>query len=167
MLYIYILITVEYKDNLDCYSVLFLFFRSPSSWKVPYIIQFPSDHLDPTLVGFLNPYLSIFPIRHPLWLSVSCGDQGSTVQESSPHKCGQKSSCSAFNMVVAAFPYIFFGFPFFSYVHEARPYRWSFLKGHPNCWSTYLSCLRHIQGGVPPRTTFHSFLTHETLKWNP
>ena len=45
-------------------------------------------------------------------------------------------------------------------------YHWRFLEGHSNCWSTYLSCIHHIRGGVPPRTTFHSFLTHETLNWN-
>ena len=27
----------------------------------------------------------------------------------------------------------FLGFPSFSYVHEARPYHWSFLEGHFNC----------------------------------
>ena len=37
--------------------------------------------------------------------------QGSTVQRSSPHKCDQKSSCCAFNAMVAAFPYILLGFP--------------------------------------------------------
>ena len=51
--------------------------------------------------------MSVCPIRHPLWLSMSCGSQGNTIQGFSPHKCGQKSSCSAFNAVVATFPYIF------------------------------------------------------------
>ena len=36
--------------------------------------------------------------------SLSCGSQGSTIQRPSPHKCGQKSSYSAFNRVVVAFP---------------------------------------------------------------
>ena len=84
-------------------------FLIPSPWKVSYIIQLPLDYLDPTLVDHLNPYLSVCPIRHPFWLSVSYGNQGSTVQGSSPHKCGQKSSCSAFNAMVAAFPQIFLG----------------------------------------------------------
>ena len=44
------------------------------------------------------------PLLDPFWPSVSCGSQGNTVQKSSPHKCGQKSSYSAFNAVVAAFP---------------------------------------------------------------
>ena len=122
------------------------------------------DHLDLTLVDDLSPYLSTYPIRHPLWLSMSCGNQSSTVQRFSPHKCGQKSSRSAFN-ASSSFSLDIFGFPSFSYVHEARPYYWSFLEGHSNCWNTCLSCIHHIWGGVPPRTTFHSFLTHETLNW--
>ena len=36
---------------------------------------------------------------------MSCGSQDSTIQRSSPHKCGQKSSCNAFNVVVAAFSF--------------------------------------------------------------
>ena len=87
-------------------SILSLFFSSPS-WKVSCIIQLPLDHLDHALVDHLSPYLSVCPIRHPLWLFVSCGSQGSTVRGSSPHKCGQKSSCSAFNAVVENFFQIF------------------------------------------------------------
>ena len=68
------------------------------------------DHLHLTFVDYLSPQLSTRPIRHLLWLSVSCGTQGSTVQKSFPHKCGQKNSCSAFNAVVVAFPWIFLGF---------------------------------------------------------
>ena len=60
-----------------------------------------------------------------------------------------------------------FGFPSFLYVHEACSYHCSFLEGHSNYWNTYLSCIRHIRGGIPPRTTFHSFLTHEILNWDP
>ena len=62
------------------------------------------DHLDPTLVDHLSPYLSAHPIRYPFQPFVSRGSQGSIVQWSSPHKCGQKSSCNAFNAVVADFP---------------------------------------------------------------
>ena len=64
----------------------------------------PLNHLDPTLVDHLSPYLSTCPIKHFLWLSVSCDSQDSTIQGSSLHKCGQKSSCNAFNAVVATFP---------------------------------------------------------------
>ena len=38
---------------------------------------------------------------------MSCGSQGSTVQGSSPYKCGKKSSCSAFNAVAVALSQIF------------------------------------------------------------
>ena len=60
-----------------------------------------------TLVDHLSSHLSVCPIRHSLWLSVSCGSKDNNVQGSSPHKCGQKSSCSAFNVVVAALSQIF------------------------------------------------------------
>ena len=80
------------------------------SWRVFHIIYLPLDHLHPTLVDHLSPHLSTCPIRHPLQFSVSCGRQGNTVQRSSPHKCGQKSSCNAFNAMVAAFSQIFLGF---------------------------------------------------------
>ena len=93
-------------------AIVFSFsFSIPSSWRVSYIIQFLLDHLDPTLVDHLSSYLSTYPIRHPFWLSVSCGSQGSIVYGPSPHKYGQKSSCSPFNAVVAAFPQIFLGSP--------------------------------------------------------
>ena len=82
----------------------------PLSGRSSHIIQLPLDHLHPTLVDHLHPHLSTCPIRHLLQLSVSRGSQGNTVQRSSPHKCSQKSSCSAFNAVVAAFPQIFLGF---------------------------------------------------------
>ena len=92
---------------LQCSFSLFLMFYS---WRVSHIIQLPLDHLDPTLVDYLSPYLRTCPIKHLLWLSVSCGSQGNTIQRSSPHKCGQKSSCSALNAMVAGFPQIFLGY---------------------------------------------------------
>ena len=85
-------------------TMFFLYFPDPFLMKGLSHYIAPLNHLDPTLVDHPNPYLSTCPIRHPLWFSVSCSSQCSTVQRSSPHKCGQKSSCSAFNAVVAAFP---------------------------------------------------------------
>ena len=79
-------------------------FPIPHSRRVLHIIYSPLDHSHPTSVDYLSLYLSTCPIRHPFWFSVSCGSQCSTIQRSSPHKCDQKSSCSAFNAVVAAFP---------------------------------------------------------------
>ena len=67
----------------------------------------------------------------PLWPSVSCGCQDSTVQESFPHKCGQESSCSAFNAMVAALS-------------------WIFLSSHPSC-----RFMRHISiAGASCRVPF-------------
>ena len=103
----YKLITIGYKDSFDCYSTFSLFFPIPSYRGSLTLYIPPLDHLDSTLVNHLSFHLSVCPIRDPLWLSVSCDSQCSTVQGSSQHKCGQESSCSAFNAVVAAFPKIF------------------------------------------------------------
>ena len=103
-------IEIEYHYRLQCYSVPSRFFLILSLWQVSHIIQLFLDHLDLTLVDHLSYYLSTCPIRYILQLSVSCSGQGSTVQSSSPHKCGQKSSCNAFNAVVATFSQIFLVF---------------------------------------------------------
>ena len=52
--------------------------------------------------------MSTCPINHLLWLSVNSGGWNYTVQKSSPHKCGRKSCCNAFNAVVAAFVFRYF-----------------------------------------------------------
>ena len=101
---LYKLITARYKDNLNCYNVLSLLFRSPLHGGSFTLYIPPLDHLHPTLVDHPSPYLSTYLIRHLLWFFVSCDNQGSTVQRYSSHKCGLKSSCSAFNVVVTAFP---------------------------------------------------------------
>ena len=113
----------------------------------------PLDHLHTPPVDHPNPYLSTCPIRHLFWFPVSCGTQGSVVQRSFPHKCGQKSSCSVFNAVVVAFPQIFLDF---------LPSR-MFERHVPIIgvsWRIILTdgvhivnCIHHIRGGVPPRTT--------------
>ena len=100
-------IRIEYHYKLQCYNVPTGVFLIPSSWQVSHIIQLFLDHLDPALADHLSYYLSTCPIRYLLLLSVSCGNQDSTVQKSSPHKCGQKSNCKTFNAVVAAFSQIF------------------------------------------------------------
>ena len=84
-------------------------FPIPPSQRVLRIIYSPLDHFHPTSADHPSLYLSTCPIRHHFWFSMSCGSQCSTIQKSSPHKCGQKSSCSAFNTVVATFPQIFLG----------------------------------------------------------
>ena len=67
------------------------------------LYSFLLDHLDRTLVNYLNFHSSICPIKHLLWLFVNGGGWECTVQGSSSHKYGQKGCCSAFNAVVAAF----------------------------------------------------------------
>ena len=89
---------------LQCFS---LFFLIPSLSEAPYIIYLPLNDLDPPFVDHPGHYLSACCIGHPLWPSVSWDSQGSTVQGSSPHKCGQKVSCRAFNAVAVAFSQIF------------------------------------------------------------
>ena len=101
------MITLGYQNNLDCYNIFSLPFSIQFSWRVSHIIQLLLDHLDPTFIDRLSSYLSTCPIRHPLGLSASCGSQSSIVQRSSPHKCGQKSSCNAFNAMVVVLPQIF------------------------------------------------------------
>ena len=93
--------------------ILFLFPFSISPDPLPSgrsftLYSFFLNYPDRTLVHHLNPHLSICPIRHLLWLSVNGGDWDCTVQRSSPHKYGQKSCCSAFNAVVAAFAFRYF-----------------------------------------------------------
>ena len=107
---LYKLSIIGYKDSLGCYSIPSLSFSIPFLGRISHIIQLPLDHFHPTLVDHLSPHLSTHPIKHLLWLSVSRGGQGSTIQRSSPHKCDQKSNCNAFNAVVVAFPQIFLGF---------------------------------------------------------
>ena len=102
-----ILIGNNYKYDFACYSAFSSLFLIPYRWRIFYIIYLLFRYLDPTLVDHLSHYLSACPIRHLLWLSVSCGSQGNTIQGSSPHKCSQKVSCRAFNVVTVAFPQIF------------------------------------------------------------
>ena len=107
----YIIIRNSYKINLNCYNDFFYNFLISSPWRVFYIIQFHFHDLNPTLVDYLSHYLSACPIRHPFWPSVSCDSQVSTVQGSSPHKCGQKVSR---RVVAAAFSQIFSSFHSFN-----------------------------------------------------
>ena len=121
-----------------------------------FIIQPISIDLGFPFVDRAGHYSSAYPIRRPPKSFVSCGNQDSTVQGSSPHKYCQKSSCSAFNTVVTAFPSP-------QYIYDARPYHWSFLEGHLNYQDIYWSCSQFIRGDVPLWTTFHSFSTYEAL----
>ena len=82
---------------------LSIFRSSPFSGRFFTLYNFFLNYPDRTLVHYLSPHLSICPISHLFWLFVNGGGWNCTVQRSSPHKCGQKSCCSAFNTVVVAF----------------------------------------------------------------
>ena len=140
----------------------FSLFFDPLSRGVFHLIYPLLNHLHPPLVDHSNSYLSTCPIRYPLQLSVSCGSQGGTVQRSSPHKCGQKSSYNAFNAMVSAFPYIFLGFlPSHMFMRHIPVIEAS--------WKVTLIARLHtlnhihqVQGGCTPRTTFHLLSTYGT-----
>ena len=79
-------------------------FRSPPfSGRFFTLYNFFLNYLDRIFVHHLSPHLSICPISHLFWLSVNGGGWNCIVQRSSPHKYGQKSCCSVFNVVVVAF----------------------------------------------------------------
>ena len=115
--------------HLFFFSPLSLFFPIPLLWSFT-LYSFLLDHLNRTLVNHLNLHSSTYPIRHLLWLSMNGDGCDCTVQGSSPHKCGQKSCCSAFNVVVAAFLLDISVSLSSSYAPEVHPYHWTFLEGH-------------------------------------
>ena len=101
------------NTTLSTIVILFLFLFSISPDPLPSgrsftLYSFFLNYPERTLVHHLSPHSSICPIRHLLWLFVNSGGWDCTVQRSSPHKCGQKSCCSAFNVVVAAFAFRYF-----------------------------------------------------------
>ena len=104
-------------------------------------------HLHRTLVHHLNLYSSICLIKHLLWLFVNGGGWDYIVQRSSPHKCSQKSCCSAFNAVVAVFSLDISIFLYSLYVPEVYPHCWRLLEGHLSHPSTCLTDIRPVQGG--------------------
>ena len=115
----------------DCYSV-FLLISPPLSSGISYIIYPPLNNPGPPLVDHLNHYLSTCPIEHPYRPFVSWGNQDSTIQGSSLHKCGQGVSCRAFKAVVPAFSWIFPSSHLVPYIHSAYPYQHNFLECHSN-----------------------------------
>ena len=84
-------------------SSLSIFRSPPFSGRSFTLYSLFLNYPDCTLVHHLSPHLSICLISHLLWLSVNGDGWNYTIQRSSPHKCDQKSCCSAFNAVVAAF----------------------------------------------------------------
>ena len=101
------------NTTLSTIVILFLFSFSISSNPPPSVrfftlYSFFLNYHDRTLVHHRSLHSNICPIRHLPWLPVDGGGWDCTVQRSSPHKCGQKSCCSAFNMVVIAFAFRYF-----------------------------------------------------------
>ena len=93
--------------------ILFLFSFSISFDPLPSrrsftLYSFFLNYPGRILVHHRNPHSSLCPIKHLPWLPVDGGGWDCTVQRSSPHKCGQKSYCSAFNAVVAVFAFRYF-----------------------------------------------------------
>ena len=89
--------------------ILFLsHFRSPLSGRAFTLYSFFLHYPDRTLVHHLSRHLNTCSINHLLWLSVNGDGWNCTVQKFSPHKCGQKSCCSAFNMMVTTFAFGYF-----------------------------------------------------------
>ena len=94
------------------------FSRCYSSYFLMFLLFFPCPFLLKGLLHYIVLYCSIpsstclsssLVLEFPLLLSQLFDFLGikmtfNTVQGSSPHKCGQESSCDAFNAVVAAFP---------------------------------------------------------------
>ena len=110
------------------------------------LYSFFLNYLDRTLVHHLSPHLSICPISHLFWLSVNGDGWNCTVQRSSPHKCGQRSCCSAFNVVVAAFASRYSVFLSSLHVPKVHPYFWIFLEGHLDCLNICLIDIFCIRG---------------------
>ena len=142
-----------------------IFLRSPPLWRGFHIIYTCLGHPHRTLVHHLNLYSSICLIKHLPWLSVNGSGWDYTVQRSSPHKCGQKSCCNAFNAAVAAFPLDISVFLSSPYVPKVYPHRWRFLEGHPShpgACSTNIhiiyTCLGHLH-----RTLVHHLNLYSSI----
>ena len=126
-------------------SSLLIFLWSPPHGESFTLYNFLLDHLDRTLISHSNLHSSTCSIRHLLWLSVSCSGWDYTLQGSSPHKCGQKSCCSALNAVVTAFLLDISAFLSSSYTLEVYPYRWKFLEGRLSYLITRLTNIHLIR----------------------
>ena len=86
------------------YSVFSTDFLISSPWRIFHIIYaYFADH-SPPFVDYAGHYLSVCPIRRPPQSFVSCGNQDSTIQGSSPHKCGQRVWWGAINVVAINIP---------------------------------------------------------------
>ena len=102
--------------DLDTVSVLVatIFFSPtnfpiPHPWRISYIIYAHFTDPGSSFVDYTDHYLSVYPIRRPLQSFVSCGNQDSTIQGSSAHKCDQRIWWGAINVVTVTIPPIMSG----------------------------------------------------------
>ena len=121
-------------------------FRSLFSGRSFTLYSFFFNYPNRTPVHHLSPHLSIRLISYLLWLFVNGGDWNYTVQRSSPHKCSQKSCCSAFTVVVAAIDSRYSVFLSSLHVPKVHPYFWIFLEGHLDCLNICLIDIFCIRG---------------------
>ena len=148
----YELITVKYKYNFDCYSVLSLFFRSPPHGRS--LILYSSFLVILILYLLIIWAFTCLPVPSDtlsdfLWVVVAKAIPfRSLLNINAARKVVQCTQCggSSFLLDISEFPSSL-------YLYDARPYHWSFLEGHLDCWNTYLSCIYHVRGDIPPRTT--------------
>ena len=112
----------------SCFSMFFLLFSVPLLMKdlFPYIVphySIPSSTcLSSSMVlQFPLPSLQLFDF---LEIKITFN----TVQGSSPHKCGQESSCNAFNAVIAAFSQDISASLSLPYTLVIYPHLWNFLE---------------------------------------
>ena len=112
-----------------CYSSYFSILLPPFFLKglFPYIVLYysiPSSTclLSSLALQFPPPFLQLFDF---LGIKITFP----TVQGSSPHKCGQESSCDAFNAVVAAFSRDISASLSLPHALVIYLYLWNFLEG--------------------------------------
>ena len=116
-----------------------------------------------TLKYHLSHHLSICPIKLFLQLFLSGDLLGNTIQRSTSHKCGHKSSYNAFNVVVAAFPQIFWNLPSSPCVLEVSLRGGNFVENHYNGPSKQLNHIQQIRGGISPQKASRLFPTPKIL----
>lgn len=88
---------------LQCFSDSHMNLSLPPR-RISYIIYPLLADLGPPFVDYAGHYSSVCPIGRLPKSSMSCGNQDSTVQGSSPHKCGQGVWWDALNVVAATIP---------------------------------------------------------------
>ena len=100
----YISFRLLYNFSSCCYSVFSTDSSISHPWRISHIIYPLLTDLGPLFVDYKGHYSSACPIRRPSQSFVSCGNQDSIVQRSSPHKCGQRVWWGTINVVVTTIP---------------------------------------------------------------